>query len=703
MKRSRTSTPHLASNATRTPRQRKSRLPTSTTRSHLFTTPSANPSSLEKPSFEKSFVALPLKDGQNKLLLSQWGLPKKVLERYLERGISSMFDWQCECLSLPGVLAGTNLVISAPTSAGKTLVAELIALKCVLELKKKVLIILPFVSLAHEKSTYLQSIFEPQGVRVGGFMGNQSPAGGFSAVDIAICTIEKANSLLNHLLEERSIHHLGAVVVDELHMIGDSHRGYLLELLLTKILYIERVGRSFSLKIQVVGMSATLPNVEVLARWLSARLYCTDFRPTPLKEMIKIGSTLYDTDFAVMREFGPSRAIPGDEDDLLLICSEWTSKGHSVLVFCPTKSWCEGLAMTLAEAQGRLWRSDPSEEATKHLPDISARIGVCEQLRTTQVGLDKVLEKTVPNGVAFHHAGLTFEEREIVEGAFRHSLIKMLVTTTTLSSGVNLPARLVIVRTPYFQRSLIDILTYKQMSGRAGRKGVDELGESILMCKASEKSKVMEMFRSTPKPIKSCLCSSNKKLQTSKNSGKRGGTAETQVFALKRALLEVIVSGVATTREEVCLYSSCTLFYTELQVEAKKMQKETEGNGRAMSLMQDPVKEALDFLLNNDFIVTRAKVTAHGAADPSEETNDREELLATQLGQATVASALSPEEALVVFRELRKARRSFVLENELHIIYLVTQEAFDSLHVYCFHPCCPLGPIYCLVFVYAES
>ena len=591
-----------------------------------------------------------------------------------------MFEWQCECLSLPGILTGTNLVISAPTSAGKTLVAELIALKCILELRKKVLIILPFVSLAHEKAAYLQSVFEPQGVRVGGFMGNQSPAGGFSAVDIAICTIEKANSLLNHLLEERSVHHLGVVVVDELHMIGDSHRGYLLELLLTKVLYIERAGKSFSLKIQVVGMSATLPNTEVLARWLRAQLYCTDFRPTPLREMIKIGSTLYDMDFKVVREFGPSRVIPGDEDDVLLICSEWTSKGHSVLVFCPTKAWCESLATTLAEAQGRFRRLEPSPgeaaattTTTKHLPDMAARIGVCEQLSRTQVGLDKVLEKTVPNGVAFHHAGLTFEEREIVEGAFRQSLIKVLVTTTTLSSGVNLPARLVIVRTPYFQRSLIDVLAYRQMSGRAGRKGVDKMGESILICKANEKSKVMEMFRSTPKPIRSCLCSS-KKSQSGKSFGGKGARTETETFALKRALLEVVVSGVATTRPDVCLYFSCTLFYAELQIEAEQSQKESKGNGIATA--HDPVEEALEFLLSNDFIATRVKVAA-GAGRTSEsakEVEDREELFTTQLGQATVASALSPEEALVVFRELRKARRSFVLENELHIIYLVSQQ-----------------------------
>ena len=70
-------------------------------------------------------------------------------------------------------------------------------------------------------------------------MGSHAPPGGFVSVDIAVCTIEKANSLLNRLLEEnKALSSLGIVVVDEMHMIGDSHRGYLLELFLTKIRYI---------------------------------------------------------------------------------------------------------------------------------------------------------------------------------------------------------------------------------------------------------------------------------------------------------------------------------------------------------------------------------------------------------------------------------------------------------------------------------
>lgn len=88
-------------------------------------------------------------------------------------------------------------------------------------------------------------------------------------------------------------------------------------------------------------------------------------------------------------------------------------------------------------------------------------------------------------------SGLTFDERDVLEGAFRQGLVRVLAATSTLSSGVNLPARRVIIRTPTFNGRLLDPLTYKQMSGRAGRKGVDTIGNDVVLQKPTERKNRM--------------------------------------------------------------------------------------------------------------------------------------------------------------------------------------------------------------------
>ena len=472
---------------------------------------------------------------------------------------------------MEGILTGRNLIYSAPTSAGKTLIAELLMLKSVLENRKKVIMILPYVSIVHEKVNFLQNMFEPVGIKLGGFMGGHAPQGGLAAVDIAICTIEKANSLINRLLEEGVIEQLGMVIVDEIHMIGDHHRGYLLELLLTKLRYvcckydgkgIEVDGGERSKGAQLLGMSATLPNLPTLAKWLNAALYQTSFRPVPLQEMVKMGDTIYDYDFKVIRKLS-TRESSTEDDEIANICYEKIMNGHSVLIFCPTKVWCETLAKTISRS--------PDFQLEDANIDKVGLTGIYEQLRRTQVGVDPVLAKTLQNGVAFHHAGLTFDEREIIEGGFRQYSIRVLVATSTLSSGVNLPARLVIVRTPIFHQKVIDIMAYKQMIGRAGRKGVDEKGESILVCKPSERSKVLALLKCVPKPVSSCLGRPKQtSIMTIKGVPPPKGS---DLAALKRAVLEVIVNGTAILESEILHYLECTLLYTELN----ETDKEKEG------------------------------------------------------------------------------------------------------------------------------
>ncbi|XP_014812576.1 PREDICTED: DNA polymerase theta [Calidris pugnax] len=591
-------------------------------------------------------------DQADKLLLASWGLPKAVLEKYHSLGVVQMFEWQAECLMLGQVLEGKNLVYSAPTSAGKTLVAELLILKRVLETRKKALLILPFVSVAKEKKCYLQALFQEVDVRVEGYMGSMSPAGRFSALDVAVCTIEKANGLINRLIEENQMDSLGVVVVDELHMLGDSHRGYLLELLLTKVRYVtEKVAKRQAKMtspgfggIQIVGMSATLPNLGLLASWLDAELYCTDFRPVPLKEWVKIGSNIYDSSMNLVREFQPKLQLKGDEDHVVSLCYETVCDGRSVLLFCPSKNWCEKLADIIAREFYSLQQAESSAKTSALAPVVVDREGieeVLDQLKRSVSGLDSVLQRTLPWGVAFHHAGLTFDERDIIEGAFRQGLIRVLAATSTLSSGVNLPARRVIIRTPMFGGKLLDILTYKQMAGRAGRKGVDTEGESILVCKPSERSKGTALLQGSLKPVSSCLL-------------RREG--EGIASSMKRAILEIIVGGVASTPDDVQTYASCTLLAFSLKESKWGIEKAQD------KAQTGPIEACVAWLLENEFIQVL------------ESSNDVKAKVyhPTHLGSATLSSSLSPTEAMEIFADLQRAMKSFVLENDLHIVYLVT-------------------------------
>ncbi|XP_066246789.1 DNA polymerase theta-like [Euwallacea similis] len=367
--------------------------------------------------------------------LSSWSIPDPVLHKYKLKNVTKMFHWQCECLSNSRVLHElSNLIYSAPTSAGKTLVAEILALKTIFNRKKKTIFILPFVSIVKEKMYYFQDLLEGTGIRVEGYMGSYNPPGGFAAIQFAICTIEKANSLINRLLEEGSLADVGAVFVDEMHLLGDPHRGYLLELLLTKLRYISL--KVESIKIQIIGMSATLPNLGELATWLGAELYSTSFRPIPLFEQVIVNGEIYDKDFQLLRKLEPLVDVEVDTDFILQLCLEVIRDSYSVLIFCPTKKWCESLAQQLSQAFFKIGNSQTTlGELLRTQIKSDLIMEVLEQLKLCPTGLDSILRKTVSFGIGFHHAGLTMDERDIIEGSFRNGAIKVLAATSTLSSG----------------------------------------------------------------------------------------------------------------------------------------------------------------------------------------------------------------------------------------------------------------------------
>ncbi|XP_019089726.1 PREDICTED: helicase and polymerase-containing protein TEBICHI-like isoform X2 [Camelina sativa] len=569
------------------------------------------------------------KDGLN---LSTW-LPSEVCSVYNKKGISKLYPWQVECLQVDGVLQKRNLVYCASTSAGKSFVAEVLMLRRVITTGKMALLVLPYVSICAEKAEHLEVLLEPLGKHVRSYYGNQGGGTLPKGTSVAVCTIEKANSLINRLLEEGRLSELGIIVIDELHMVGDQHRGYLLELMLTKLRYAAGEGSSESSSgessgnssgkadpahgLQIVGMSATMPNVGAVADWLQAALYQTEFRPVPLEEYIKVGSTVYNKKMEVVRTIPKVADMGGkDPDHIVELCNEVVQEGNSVLIFCSSRKGCESTARHISKLIKKV-PVDVDGENSEFM-DIGSAI---DALRRSPSGVDPVLEETLPSGVAYHHAGLTVEEREIVETCYRKGLVRVLTATSTLAAGVNLPARRVIFRQPMIGRDFIDGTRYKQMSGRAGRTGIDTKGESVLICKPGELKRIMALLNETCPPLQSCL-----------SEDKNGMT---------HAILEVVAGGIVQTAKDIHRYVRCTLL-------------------NSTKPFQDVVKSAQDslrWLCHRKFL----------------EWNEETKLYtATPLGRGSFGSSLCPEESLIVLDDLLRAREGLVMASDLHLVYLVT-------------------------------
>ncbi|KAK7293723.1 hypothetical protein RJT34_16596 [Clitoria ternatea] len=562
--------------------------------------------------------------------LNSW-LPPEICSIYRKKGISKLYSWQVDCLRVDGVLQRRNLVYCASTSAGKSFVAEILMLRRVIKTGKMALLVLPYVSICAEKAEHLERLLEPLGKHVRSYYGSQGGGTLPKDTSVAVCTIEKANSLINRLLEEGRLSEMGIIVIDELHMVGDPHRGYLLELMLTKLRYAAGEGISKSSDgessggssdkadpaqgLQLVGMSATMPNVAAVADWLQAALYQTEFRPVPLEEYIKVGNSIYNKSMELARTISKAADLNGkDPDHVVELCNEVVQEGQSVLIFCSSRKGCESTARHVS----KFLKSFTVDVTDCEFADITSAIN---SLRKCPAGLDPILEETLSSGVAFHHAGLTVEEREIVETCYRKGLLRVLTATSTLAAGVNLPARRVIFRQPRIGCDFIDGTRYKQMAGRAGRTGIDTKGESILICKPQEIKKVMGLLNESCPPLHSCLSE--------------------DMNGMTHAILEVVAGGIVQTASDIHRYVRCTLL----------------NSTKPFLDVVKSAQESLRWLCQKKFLGWNEDTKLYST---------------TPLGRASFGSSLCPEESLIVLADLSRAREGFVLASDLHLVYLVT-------------------------------
>ncbi|KAK6053810.1 hypothetical protein COOONC_08688 [Cooperia oncophora] len=147
------------------------------------------------------------------------GLPKSAKETFIEkRNIKQLYDWQKECLSDHRLLRGSNCIVSLPTGAGKTLIAEVLMLREAIVNKRSSILVLPYVAIVQEKITSLSVFEEAFGIRIEEYAANKGripPIKRRKEVSIYVATIEKANSLINSLIETGELDRVGLVVVDE--------------------------------------------------------------------------------------------------------------------------------------------------------------------------------------------------------------------------------------------------------------------------------------------------------------------------------------------------------------------------------------------------------------------------------------------------------------------------------------------------------
>jgi helicase len=398
--------------------------------------------------------------------LTAYGGTEQLIKILAEAGFGNLYPPQ-EMAVKAGLLAGRDsFVVAAPTASGKTLIAEMAAVQVLLAKGGKVLYLVPLRALAREKFEHFSQRYQSLGLRMALSTGDyDSSNAGLEAADLIVTTNEKFDSLLRHRAAWSG--KVALVVADEIHLLGDPYRGPTLEIVLTRL-------RWLNPRIRFIALSATITNAPDIARWLGARLIESDWRPVPLREGVYFNQAITFGDGTV-RPVIPEGQVPTN-----LALEILAQRGQS-LVFVSTRKGAESLAARAAGAVSRLlW---PEEKAS--LQGLAEKV-LSPDGETTRVC--RRLARCLARGVAFHHAGIRGFQRRLIEEAFGENRIRLVVATTTLAMGLNLPARLVVIRDwRRFGRGSgwqpIPVLEIKQMSGRAGRPGLDPYGEAVLVAR----------------------------------------------------------------------------------------------------------------------------------------------------------------------------------------------------------------------------
>ena len=504
-----------------------------------------------------------------------------------------------------------SLLMSVPTAAGKTVVAYNALMKAVKEGKKGMFLV-PLRALAWEKVTELRDICKNilNGAKIGVSVGDFDKVRGLSKYDIIVATSERADSLIRH--NPSWLTEVGCLVSDEIHLINDSNRGPTLEVTLSKF-------REINPDIQIIGLSATVSNSKEIAKWLEATLVKSDFRPVPLKKGICIANEI-EWDGSEFKRID----IDGTEGIAL------DNLPDQCLVFVNTRRSAEAQAKRLGMLIGKRLTSEETEALKTYTNELKSG---ADEVTSVDSNLTKLIER----GVAYHHAGLTNRQRQLIEKGFREKRIKALCATPTLAAGVNLPAKRVIIRdltrwdSSFQSNQPLPVLEIQQMLGRAGRPGFDVDGEGVLIAKNDEqKTHIVETyFEGETEPVLSRLGSEP---------------------ALRTHLLSLIASGTISTTEEMHSFLKKTLF----------------GAQGELWRTQHRINKVLDFLEKEDLIEIEGKID--GEFIPAN-ASVQEKLKATAFGKKVSQLYIDPLSGVII----RRALESEVSANPLGLLHTIAR------------------------------
>lgn len=352
-----------------------------------------------------------------------------------------------------GVLDGQSALIIAPTATGKSYIGRQVVRRFFERGGQGLCVYLvPFRALAWE--IYESFAEDAQGsehkARVRIATGDATDPVDPQSADVLVATYERFSALGLSL-----DFHPKVMVVDEIHLLADATRGPNLEMLLSQ--YRQHVG-----SMQLCGLSAVIDEPQPLADWLGVELV--------------LGSP---KDRQVPVEFGIEQVEAIDEVIGQRVPAA-VSQGSSALVFCQSKAKAQSMAVRLASEVKPLLTG----EVRAALQDLAETLVANDE----EYGAESLAE-LLPNGVAYHHAGLVRGVRRHIENAYRNGDIKAIACTPTLAAGVNLPAELVLLcdvfRTEVLRgrghKVMLPVSEVLNMLGRAGRPGQADQGRGIVL------------------------------------------------------------------------------------------------------------------------------------------------------------------------------------------------------------------------------